>query len=110
MTRRPPRLTVTDTLVPAARLFRANVVDPGAIETVRLLTVEGDQDDISAPGQTDAAHRLCRNIPDSMRGRHLQEGAGHYGVFSGSSPRSRVLPQPSGSASCPEREWRDVEI
>lgn len=63
-----------------------------AIETVRLLTVEGAQDDISAPGQTDAAHRLCRNLPESMRARHLQEGAGHYGVFSGSRFRLGVLP------------------
>jgi poly(3-hydroxybutyrate) depolymerase len=42
---------------------RGRVVDPGMIKRVALLTVEGENDDISGVGQTEAAHRLCANIP-----------------------------------------------
>ena len=42
-------------------------IDPGAIETVRLVTIEGEKDDICAPGQTSATHALCRNLPDRLK-------------------------------------------
>lgn len=67
-------------------------VDPGAIEKVRLMTVEGERDDICAPGQTQAAHGLCRNLPSAMKAHHVQAGVGHYGVFSGSKYRKGILP------------------
>jgi poly(3-hydroxybutyrate) depolymerase len=38
-----------------------------AIRRVALMTVEGENDDISGVGQTQAAHDLCVNIPDDMR-------------------------------------------
>ncbi len=57
-----------------------------------LLGIEGEKDDIAAPGQTKAALDLCSNIPDSMKKYHLQEGAGHYGLFSGSKFRQFIVP------------------
>lgn len=58
-----------------------------------LITVEGELDDISGDGQTEAAHGLCKNIPASQR-QHVQvAGAGHYGIFSGSKWREVVYPQ-----------------
>lgn len=72
--------------------WRGRPVDLGAIDRVRLLTVEGERDDICAPGQTFAAHALLRNLPDDMKEHHLQEGVGHYGVFSGSRYRNGILP------------------
>lgn len=68
-------------------------VDPGAIEDIALLTVEGEKDDISAPGQTIAAHRLCRNLPDGLQADHCQPGVGHYGVFNGKGFRTGILPK-----------------
>lgn len=68
-------------------------VDLSKIRKTALFTIEGTKDDISAPGQTIAAHRLCTGIPKSMKFALLQEGAGHYGVFSGSKWRDSILPQ-----------------
>jgi poly(3-hydroxybutyrate) depolymerase len=70
--------------------YKGNTVDLAAIRNSALLTIEGEKDDISAPGQTYAAHALCKNIPDEMKGHYLQLGVGHYGVFSGSKWRSHV--------------------
>jgi poly(3-hydroxybutyrate) depolymerase len=68
-------------------------VDPGAIRRVALLTIEGEFDDISGVGQTEAAHRLCVNIPADMKAHYLQPGVGHYGVFNGSRFRSEIAPR-----------------
>ena len=38
---------------------RGRRVDPAAIKRVALMTVEGENDDISGVGQTEAAHALC---------------------------------------------------
>ncbi len=67
-------------------------VDPKAIRDIGLMTVEGALDDISCPGQTDAAHGLCSNIPNVRRKHLLVEGCGHYGIFSGSRWRNVVYP------------------
>lgn len=58
-------------------------VDPAAIETTALLTVEGERDDICGAGQTHAAHDLVPDIPRSRKKRYIAQGVGHYGVFSG---------------------------
>ena len=64
-------------------------VRPEDITTTAHFTVEGELDDISGSGQTEAAHSLCFNIPKE-RQKHLEvKGAGHYGIFSG-------------------RRWRDI--
>lgn len=72
--------------------FRGRRVDPSAIRRTALLTVEGERDDICAPGQTLAAHDLCGGIKPFMKHHHLQAGAGHYGVFSGRRWESQVYP------------------
>jgi poly(3-hydroxybutyrate) depolymerase len=68
-------------------------VDPGKIQRVALLTVEGENDDISGVGQTESAHRLCTNIPDHRRAHWLQPEVGHYGVFNGSRFRAEIVPR-----------------
>ena len=80
--------------LPLGRMMhRGERVDPAAIRNVALLTVEGENDDISGVGQTQASHDLCENIPASMRGHHLQPRVGHYGVFNGSRFRSDIVPR-----------------
>lgn len=74
-------------------MHRRERVDPAAIRNVALLTVEGENDDISGVGQTEAAHALCVNIPDAMRLHYLQPAVGHYGVFNGSRFRSEIVPR-----------------
>ncbi|SDY86278.1 polyhydroxyalkanoate depolymerase, intracellular [Modestobacter sp. DSM 44400] len=72
--------------------WRGSPVDPGSITDTDLLTVEGANDDICSPGQTEAAHDLCTGIPDDRQHHHLQPGVGHYGVFSGSRWETEVYP------------------
>ncbi|CAH1656508.1 MULTISPECIES: polyhydroxyalkanoate depolymerase [unclassified Chelatococcus] len=72
---------------------RGKPVDLGAIKRVALMTVEGERDDISGVGQTQAAHDLCKNLPASMKLQHLQPGVGHYGVFNGRRFREEIAPK-----------------
>ena len=74
-------------------MHRSTPVDPSAIKRVALLTVEGENDDISGPGQTRAAQTICSSIPDSMRQHYLQPDVGHYGVFNGSRFRKEIAPR-----------------
>ena len=68
------------------------LVRPQDIRNTGLLTVEGELDDISGSGQTEAAHKLCSGIPDKDS-EHLEaKGAGHYGIFSGRRWRDVVYP------------------
>lgn len=67
-------------------------VDPGAITDIRLLTIEGEKDDITGKGQTEAAHTLCRNLPDGLRRHHLHAKVGHYGIFNGRRWREEIYP------------------
>jgi poly(3-hydroxybutyrate) depolymerase len=72
---------------------RIERVRPQDIKTTALFTVEGELDDISGSGQTEAAHGLCHNVPKA-RQKHLEvKGAGHYGIFSGRRWRDIVYPQ-----------------
>jgi poly(3-hydroxybutyrate) depolymerase len=74
-------------------LHRGVRVDPGAITKTALLTVEGENDDISGIGQTQAAHELCVNIPEAMQRDYIQPGVGHYGVFSGRRFKQEIYPR-----------------
>ena len=67
-------------------------VDMGAITRVSVMTVEGANDDISAPGQCVAALKLLTNLPDGKKGHHVEPGAGHYGIFAGKSWRLNIRP------------------
>lgn len=72
---------------------RGEPVDLKAIRRVALLTIEGENDDISGAGQTEAAHALCANIPSTRKQHYLQRGVGHYGVFNGSRFRAEIAPR-----------------
>ncbi|OLP60417.1 esterase [Xaviernesmea oryzae] len=74
-------------------MHRENRVDLTAIRKVALLTVEGENDDISGLGQTQAAQTLCVNIPETMRQHYMQPDVGHYGVFNGSRFRREIVPR-----------------
>jgi poly(3-hydroxybutyrate) depolymerase len=72
---------------------QAERVRPQDIKGTALLTVEGELDDISGSGQTQAAHQLCTGIASPHK-KHLEvPGAGHYGIFSGRRWREIVFPQ-----------------
>jgi poly(3-hydroxybutyrate) depolymerase len=72
---------------------RGETVDPGAIAKTALMTVEGERDDICAPGQTAAAHGLCRNLAPAKQAHHLQPRVGHYGVFNGRRWQTEAYPR-----------------
>lgn len=74
-------------------MHRDKPVDLSAIKHCALMTVEGENDDISGVGQTEAAHRLCVNIPDDRRAHWVQPKVGHYGVFNGSRFRAEIAPR-----------------
>jgi poly(3-hydroxybutyrate) depolymerase len=83
-----------DFALPKGRMFvREELVRPQAIRDTALLTVEGELDDISGNGQTEAAHLLCLNIPRERREHFLAPGVGHYGIFAGRRWRELIYPR-----------------
>jgi poly(3-hydroxybutyrate) depolymerase len=72
---------------------RGTPIDLTAIHRCALMTVEGENDDISGVGQTYAAQQLCPNIPESLKTHYLQKDVGHYGVFNGSRFRAQIAPR-----------------
>jgi polyhydroxyalkanoate depolymerase len=72
--------------------YRGRRVDPGAIRSTALLTVEGGRDDICALGQTAVAHELCTALRPHLKRHHLQANVGHYGVFNGRRWENEVYP------------------
>jgi poly(3-hydroxybutyrate) depolymerase len=80
--------------LPKGRMrVRDELVRPQAIRETALLTVEGELDDISGNGQTEAAHALCLNLPREKREHFLAPKVGHYGIFSGRRWREVVYPR-----------------
>lgn len=72
---------------------RGVLVDPSAINKTALFTIEGELDDISGSGQTQAAQGLCSGIPEKRKQHLTAMGAGHYGIFSGRKYREMIYPQ-----------------
>ncbi len=68
-------------------------VRPQDIKHTALLTIEGELDDISARGQTTAAHELCYNLPQNKQYHHFQRECGHYGIFNGRRYREQIMPR-----------------
>jgi poly(3-hydroxybutyrate) depolymerase len=66
--------------------------DISKITSVPVIVVEGENDDISAPGQCLAALDLLTGLPQSLKASHLEPGAGHYGIFAGKSWRNNIRP------------------
>lgn len=71
---------------------RGRPIDPSLIRHTALMTIEGEKDDITGIGQTEAAHKMCSSLPESMRVHHLAPKVGHYGVFNGRRWREEIYP------------------
>ncbi|RYF95357.1 MAG: polyhydroxyalkanoate depolymerase [Caulobacteraceae bacterium] len=81
-------------LLPKGELVhRGRKVDLKAVTDIALMTVEGELDDISGVGQTQAAHGLTPNIPDELKELYVQKGVGHYGVFNGRRFNEEIAPR-----------------
>lgn len=81
-------------LLPKGELtHRGRRVRPELIKDIGLLTVEGEKDDISGIGQTQAAHALCTGVPDELKEDYVQPHVGHYGVFNGRRFREEIYPR-----------------
>ena len=68
-------------------------VRPEDIKTTALFSVEGELDDISGSGQTEAVHAICTGVPKALQKHMEAKGAGHYGIFSGKRWRDMVYPE-----------------
>lgn len=77
-------------------VHRGRRVAPEAMTDIGVMTVEGERDDISGVGQTQAAHAICVNVPTSMRELYVQPGVGHYGVFNGRRFVEEIYPRVRG--------------
>ena len=82
-------------------------VDIGAITDVAVKVVEGEKDDISAPGQCLAALDLLTGLPDEQEGAAISSPApGHYGIFAGRSGATTsarwcwISSTPTSAAAC----------
>jgi poly(3-hydroxybutyrate) depolymerase len=67
-----------------------------AIRATALMTVEGECDDVAAPGQTGSAHDLCSSVPADAKLRLIVPGCGHFCLFHGRTWRTQVLPAVRG--------------
>ncbi len=68
-------------------------VRPADITATALMSVEGELDDISGSGQTQAVHGICTGVPGKNQRHFEAKGAGHYGIFSGRRWRDHVYPE-----------------
>jgi poly(3-hydroxybutyrate) depolymerase len=81
-------------LLPKGELYHEDRrVRPERITDIGLMTVEGENDDISGIGQTQAAHYLCLSLPTEMKEDYVQPHVGHYGVFNGKRFREEIYPR-----------------
>lgn len=80
-------------LLPQNKFYWNNyLIKPQDIEKTALLTIEGELDDISPLGQTEAAHSLCINLPSTFKKHYIQEKVGHYGIFNGRRWKDHIYP------------------
>ncbi len=81
-------------LLPKGELtHRGRPVRLGAITDVALMSVEGENDDISGVGQTQAVHALTPNLPEALHELWVQPKVGHYGVFNGRRFEAEIYPR-----------------
>lgn len=90
------RVFINQRLAHGTYKYRGELIEPGKITKTGLLTVEGERDDITGPGQTQAAHKICSGLAENLMGAHMQMGVGHYGVFSGRRFLAEVVPVING--------------
>jgi poly(3-hydroxybutyrate) depolymerase len=84
---------ITHALPKGVMMHRSERVDCSRIFNTALMTVEGENDDISGLLQTRAAHKLASNLPEEKRVHYMQPAVGHYGVFNGSRFRAEIAPR-----------------
>lgn len=88
------RVVFLEHQLPEGRMMhRGRLVKPSAIRNTALFTVEGELDDITGMGQTQAAHTLCTGLSPEKQQDYVQPGVGHYGVFNGSKFRAQIQPR-----------------
>ncbi len=81
-------------LLPKGELFHdGRLVDLKAISDVAVMSVEGENDDISGVGQTQAVHELLPNLPADLHELYVQPRVGHYGVFNGRRFNDEIYPR-----------------
>ncbi len=68
-------------------------VAPQDIKSTALFTIEGELDDITGGGQTQAAQGLCSSILAKDKQHYTAPQCGHYGIFSGRRWRDLIYPQ-----------------
>ncbi len=74
-------------------VHRGRQVRPEVITDIGLMTVEGENDDISGVGQTQAAHDLCTGLPQALKELYVAPKVGHYGVFNGRRFNQDIYPR-----------------
>jgi poly(3-hydroxybutyrate) depolymerase len=80
--------------LPQGRLIVAGErVRPELIRDTALFTIEGELDDISGNGQTEAAQGLTKGIAAKDKQHFEAKGVGHYGIFSGRKYREMIYPR-----------------
>ncbi len=92
--------------------YRDTLVEPATIDDIGLMTIEGEKDDITGLGQTEAAHDMVPNLPAERRQHYVAKGVGHYGVFNGSRWRGliaaagrRLHPRPAPAGLTRRQRW-----
>ncbi len=87
------KVVFQDFALPQGKMVsRGRPVNLANLRETALLALEGEKDDISGVGQSKAALKLAKNLPESKKQYHLQKGVGHYGIFNGSKFREFVVP------------------
>ena len=80
-------------LLPEGQMeHHGRLVRPDAIRDTALLAIEGERDDISGIGQTEAALDIATRLPNSKKQYLLAQDVGHYGIFNGRKWRERIAP------------------
>ena len=72
--------------------FSGELIRPQIVKDLALMTVEAEGDDITAPGQTVAAHRLFARVPDRLREHLLIDAGSHFSTFHGRAATAEVVP------------------
>lgn len=72
---------------------RGRLIDPAAWTDTALMAVEGELDDISGVGQTEAALHIATNLAPEKKKHFIADAVGHYGIFNGRRWREAIAPE-----------------
>ncbi len=73
-------------------MYRGQTAEAKALRRMPLLTLEGENDLIAAPGQTSAALRMIPGLKSVLRRTEVIPDTGHFGLFYGESWRNVAAP------------------